>query len=193
VRVGVFSGPLIIGFLKLFQPLSAGQSYLQCIHPRPLSSSWHLPNRDRERDCQAIAPPLSDLDLISALFCDILNHLKTLSSADRCPMTANVSAERRAEARSPADRYYSVQFTVAGLRSHYQFKTWNISQKGLCILVKEGSAVLEYLHAGDVLEMTYYANDPLGTQETLKTRIQHITKNETGRFQGHYLVGLSIE
>jgi hypothetical protein len=108
-------------------------------------------------------------------------------------MCADVPAERRVETRSPADRYYSVQFSVAGLKSHYQFKTWNISQKGLCILVKEDSAVLEHIHAGDVLEMTYYASDPMVTQETLKTRIQHITMNDSGRFKGHYLVGLSIE
>jgi hypothetical protein len=108
-------------------------------------------------------------------------------------MSADVPAERRVEARSPADRYYSVQFSVAGLKSQYQFKTWNISQKGLCILVKEDSAVLKYIHAGDVLEMTYYSSDPRVTQETLKTRIQHITMNDSGRFKGHYLVGLSIE
>lgn len=108
-------------------------------------------------------------------------------------MSANDPAERRAETRSPADRYYSVQFSVTGLQSHYQFKTWNISQKGLCILVKEDSAVIEHLHTGDILEMTYYVSDPIGTQEKLKTRIQHITMNESGRFRGHYLVGLSIE
>jgi hypothetical protein len=108
-------------------------------------------------------------------------------------MSGNDPVERRAEKRLPADRYYSVQFSVSGLKSHYQFKTWNISQKGLCILVKQDSAILEHLHAGDVLEMTYYASDPVGTQERLKTRIQHITLNDSGRFKGHYLVGLSIE
>ncbi|MDJ0784157.1 MAG: PilZ domain-containing protein [Desulfosarcinaceae bacterium] len=108
-------------------------------------------------------------------------------------MSADAPVERRAEARSPADRYYSVQFTVAGLKPQYQFKTWNISQKGLCILVKEDSAILDHLKAGDILEMTYYASEPRGTLENLRTRIKHITMNDTGRFKGHYLVGLSIE
>ena len=108
-------------------------------------------------------------------------------------MSTKVAVERRAEERSPADRYYSVQFTVDGLKPHYQFKTWNISEKGLCILVKEDSAVLEHLKTGDVLEMTYYVNDPQGSLENLQTRIQHITMNDSGRFKGHYLVGLSIE
>lgn len=108
-------------------------------------------------------------------------------------MAEKVSVERRSEQRSIADRYYSVQFTLAGLKPQYQFKTWNISKKGLCILVKEGSAVLNHLNAGDVLDMTYYANEPRGTLENLQTRIQHITMNDSGRFKGHYLVGLSIE
>ena len=108
-------------------------------------------------------------------------------------MPADRRVDRRAESRSPADRYYSVQFTVAGLKPQYQFKTWNISSKGLCILIKEDSDVLNHLNAGDVLEMTYYPNDPQGTLERLQTRIQHITLNDSGRFKGHYLVGLSIE
>ena len=131
--------------------------------------------------------------MISAPICDILNYLNTLVCAHRCSISAKVAVERRAEARSPADRYYSVQFTVAGLSTHYQFKTWNISEKGLCILVKEDSDVLDHLSAGDVLEMTYYANEPQGAVENLQTRIQHITMNDAGRFKGHYLVGLSIE
>lgn len=108
-------------------------------------------------------------------------------------MSYKVPVERRSEQRSPADRYYSVQFTLAGIKPQYQFKTWNISKKGLCILVKEGSAVLNHLNTGDVLDMTYYVNDAQGTLENLKTRIQHITMNDSGRFKGHYLVGLSIE
>ena len=102
------------------------------------------------------------------------------------------SPERRSETRSADDRYYSVQFTTSGLSSFYQFKLWNISPKGMCILVKEGSEVLKHLKVGDTLEMTYYLTDSQGAHEDLKTQIKHITKNEDGRFQGHFLVGLSI-
>jgi hypothetical protein len=45
----------------------------------------------------------------------------------------DLPVERRTEQRSPADRYYSVQFNVSGLKPQYQFKTWNISEKGLVI------------------------------------------------------------
>jgi hypothetical protein len=100
--------------------------------------------------------------------------------------------ERRSESRASDSRYYSVQFTTEGLDSFYQFKLWNISPKGLCILVKEASEVLNHLSVGDTIEMTYYLTDSAGAFEKLKTQIKHITKNEDGRFQGHYLVGLSI-
>ena len=59
--------------------------------------------------------------------------------------------------------------------------------------MKEDSAVIAHINAGDVLEMTYYVNEPPGTLENLQTRIQHITMNDSGRFKGHYLIGLSIE
>jgi hypothetical protein len=106
--------------------------------------------------------------------------------------TADRPPERRSEIRNEAEQYYSVQFTTKSLSSFYQFKIWNISTSGMCILVKEDSEVLNHISVGDQLEMTYFKADSLGGSDTLKTRIKHITKNEAGRFQGHFLVGLSI-
>ncbi len=100
--------------------------------------------------------------------------------------------ERRSETREAAERYYSVQFTTKSLASFYQFKLWNISTKGMCILVKDGSEVLRHIGVGDTIEMTYYLADTQGMHENLKTQIKHITKNDDGRFQGHFMVGLSI-
>ena len=100
--------------------------------------------------------------------------------------------ERRSENRSMAAKYYSVQFTTKSLASFYQFKLWNISSNGLCILVKEDSEILPHLHIDDIIEMTYYLADAQGANETLQTKIRHITKSADGRFQGHYLIGLSI-
>lgn len=108
------------------------------------------------------------------------------------PNDAIPETERRSEKRATDSAYYSVQFTTEGLDSFYQFKLWNISPKGVCILVKEDSNVLAHLKVGDTIEMTYFITDSQGASEKLKTQIKHITKNETGRFQGHYLVGLSI-
>ena len=100
--------------------------------------------------------------------------------------------ERRSETREIAQRYFSVQFTTPGLDSFYQFKLWNISPKGICILVKEDSEVLNHLNVGDTIEMTYFLTDAPGSSEIMQTQIKHIAKNEEGRFQGHFLIGLSI-
>jgi hypothetical protein len=104
----------------------------------------------------------------------------------------NSIPDRRSETRGTDSRYYSVQFTAEGLETFYQFKLWNISPKGLCILVKESSALLKHIKIGDTIEMTYYLADSGGASEILKTQIKHITKNEDGRFKGHCLIGLSI-
>ena len=100
--------------------------------------------------------------------------------------------ERRSEKRNAAERYYSVQFTTKSLSSYYQFKIWNMSPNGMCILVKEDSDVLNHINVGDRLEMTYFIADSMGASDRLNTQIKHITKNEDGRFKGHCLVGLSI-
>ena len=100
--------------------------------------------------------------------------------------------ERRSEPRSIIDRYYSVEFSLSGCSFVYQFKIWNISTKGICVLVKEDSDLLNYVKVGDVVKLRYYPTDASRPSELLKTEIKHITKDEQGRFKGVYLVGLSI-
>ena len=101
--------------------------------------------------------------------------------------------DKRSEQRRPPDKYYSVQFSLKNLASIYQFKIWDVSSNGLCILVvNEDSNVLNYMEVGDVIDMKYYVSDKLGTTEDLRTEIRHITKHEEGRFKGHYCVGLLI-
>ena len=95
--------------------------------------------------------------------------------------------ERRSEKRAEAERYYSVQFTAEGLVSLYQFKLWNISTKGMCILVKDDSEVLKHLSVGDTIEMTYYLADSQGAHETLKTMESEVVRNEEVIYaQAHY-------
>lgn len=105
---------------------------------------------------------------------------------------ANQINEKRSEPRSIIDRYYSVEFSIHGCPFTYQFKTWNISRKGICVLVKEDSELLNYLKVGDILNLKYYTTDTSKPIEFLKTEIRHITKDEAGRFKGLFLVGLSI-
>ena len=99
---------------------------------------------------------------------------------------------RRSEHRESVDQYHSVELTVSKNRIIYQFRIWNISQKGMCILLKEDSAAFDHIHVGDIIEMKYYPTESARPTEVFKTKIQHITKEDTGRFKGHFLVGLLI-
>jgi len=105
---------------------------------------------------------------------------------------ANPIKERRSEPRSVIDQYYSVEFSIRDCPFTYQFKIWDISRKGICALVKEDSDLLQYLNVGDTLNLKYYTTDTSKPIEFLKTKIRHITKDETGHFKGLLLVGLSI-
>ena len=100
--------------------------------------------------------------------------------------------EKRTEPRRAPDKYHSVEIPVKGLPCTYQFKIWDRSSKGLCVAVREDSEFLKYLKVGDVFDMKYYGEDPREAAECLKTEVRHITKDEEGRFKGHYLVGISI-
>ncbi|MBU2499394.1 MAG: hypothetical protein KKE57_10870 [Proteobacteria bacterium] len=102
------------------------------------------------------------------------------------------AAEKRSESRVTTDQYYSVEFSTKGIEFTYQFKIWNVSSKGMCVLVKEDSDILSHLKVGDVIDMKYYQDDSFRPVEYLKTEIRHITKDDTGRFRDNYLVGLAI-
>lgn len=99
---------------------------------------------------------------------------------------------RRSEPRSFTDQYHCVEFQIYSIGSFYQFKIWDISSKGMCILVKENSAVMNHIKIDDIIEMKYYPKESSASIEEIKTQIRHITKSEQGRFKGHYLVGLSV-
>ena len=100
--------------------------------------------------------------------------------------------EKRSESRSIIDKYYSVEFSISNTAYTYQFKIWDISKKGVCVLVTEDSDLLNHLKVGDILNLKYYSTDSSLPVEYLKTKIRHITKDEEGRFKGLCLVGLSI-
>jgi hypothetical protein len=100
--------------------------------------------------------------------------------------------ENRNETRQPPGKYYSVQFSIKELAYIYQFKIWNESPHGLCILVNQDSDILKHIAVGDRIEMKYYVSESVGTTEAFKTEIRHITKVESGRFKAHVFVGLLI-
>jgi len=106
--------------------------------------------------------------------------------------STGIPVERRTEPRQLTEQYHSVEFRPLGLEAVYQFKIWDMSSKGMCLLVKEESEVLNHLAVGDVLEMRYCPAGPWGDARHMRTEIRHISRDEKGGFKGHFLVGLSI-
>ena len=100
--------------------------------------------------------------------------------------------EKRLEDRELLDRYYSVEFLLEDTGLVYQFKLRDMSTQGLCILVKEDSAVLQYLKVGHTLDIQYNPPQAKGKPATFKTRIRHITPKDQGAPGGHFLIGLTI-
>ena len=104
----------------------------------------------------------------------------------------NSFIERRSKPRSLIDQYHSVEFSISESTFAYQFKIWDISPKGICVLVIEDSGLLNRLKVGDILNLKYYTTNSSRPIEYLETEIRDIAKDENGRFKGLYLVGLSI-
>jgi hypothetical protein len=100
--------------------------------------------------------------------------------------------ERRSESRNKVNEFYSVEFSFKDIDFAYQFKIWDVSSRGMCVLIRPDSDILKHLRVGDILNVKYYKNDTSKRVEFLKTEIRHITKDDTGRFRDHYLVGLVI-
>lgn len=106
--------------------------------------------------------------------------------------TPDPVVERRTEPRLSPVPYYSVEFTIGQKAPIYQFKLRDISSSGLCILVREDSAVLGYLEEGQVIQMAYRTLDMPGRRTQLTTQVRHIIKSEEARYKGHFLVGLAM-
>jgi len=101
-------------------------------------------------------------------------------------------SEKRHESRTEVDKYYSVELSIPDTSLIYQFKIWNLSSRGICIVVKEDSDLLKHLEVGNILDMKYCPTNSSCPTEYLKTEIKHITKDKQGRFRNHVLVGLFI-
>jgi hypothetical protein len=100
--------------------------------------------------------------------------------------------EKRSEIRTTVDEYHSVEFLLSGAEYIYQFRIWNLSPQGMCVVVRQDSGLLKHLNVGDVIKLRYHPGDLKNPIVRLRTEIRHITQQEEGRFKGHSLVGLLI-
>ena len=101
------------------------------------------------------------------------------------------SKEKRKETRNRTNKYYSVEMKLSSLPI-YLFKLKDISSKGTCFFVKEGSAILKHLKVGQILNMRYHSEDEMEPATVFTSEIKHITKIEEKAYRGHYLVGVKI-
>jgi len=109
------------------------------------------------------------------------------------PIKSNtMKQEMRIENRVLADDFSSVEFRPGTLSITYQFKLRDISPRGIGILVKETSKVIENTHVGDVLDMNYYPKKEMKLPVAMKTQVKHITRHQEGRYKGNYIMGLFV-
>jgi hypothetical protein len=119
----------------------------------------------------------------------MMNSEATLETMEEKTAEKNFAGNKD-ESRTILDHYYSVQFSLSKIDPTYLFKLRNISDNGLCILVKQDSSVFKQLNEGDILDMEYNPTESSGPTKLLKTQIA--SKNCYDRFKGHSLVELSI-
>lgn len=100
--------------------------------------------------------------------------------------------ERRSEPRTRTEGLYSIEINLGGSIPIYQFRLRDISANGACFLVREDSPILKHLRIGQKLNMKYYSTDKSNPTENFKSEIMHITKMDSGRLKGHYLVGVRV-
>jgi hypothetical protein len=92
------------------------------------------------------------------------------------------------------ERFHSVEINLGAPLPIYQFNLRDMSDNGVCILVKEDSPILEHIKVGQELDLKYYALDEskANTTRQLKTTIRHVTKGKPGHYSGHFMIGVSF-
>jgi hypothetical protein len=88
------------------------------------------------------------------------------------------------------DQYQSVEVSVDGVAFSYRFRIRHIPAHSNVIVISKDSRILPHLRVGETVKMKYYFPGepfPAGDRETT---IKGISREEQGRFKGHFLVDL---
>jgi hypothetical protein len=119
--------------------------------------------------------------------------------SDRCNMTKPTgsevpvrSIERRAEPRVARLSNHRVEFKFPGVPV-YQLKVRDISDRGAGVVVKADSNFVAMIAVGQ--ELTMRLLSPVESKSRVglyRSRIEHISELESGRFKGHLVVGISL-
>jgi hypothetical protein len=102
------------------------------------------------------------------------------------------SVERRAESRAAQLSNHRAEFKFPGVPV-YQLKVRDISDKGAGVVVKADSNFLAMIAVDQELTMKLLSPlDSKGPVGHYRSRIEHISELESGRFKGHLVVGISL-
>lgn len=107
-----------------------------------------------------------------------------------CAVTVRVTEELPKS--NCLEQYSSVEISNKDIDYSYHFKLWNFASASMCILVREDSQILPKLKEGDTFNMKYYTGNSYCAAKYRETAIRQISKDNNGRFKGHYLVHLEI-
>jgi hypothetical protein len=100
--------------------------------------------------------------------------------------------ERRLEPRATNVSNHRAEFKLAGVPV-YQLKVRDVSANGVGIIIRADSKFLNMIQIGQELDVKLIsfaeATDPSGRY---RSRIEHISELQEGRFRGHMVIGISI-
>lgn len=107
-------------------------------------------------------------------------------------MSESTAPEKRIEPRRSKLRNYRIEIKFVG-NPIYQFRVIDVTAKGAGLLIKDDSAFLKMIEAGQIVDANFIS--PAGTAPSgvYKVEIKHITKIDTQEYKGHQLVGLTIK
>ncbi len=100
---------------------------------------------------------------------------------------------RRNEQRDIINEFYSVEVNFDDSTLVSQYVIYDMSVSGLCLLVRADSELLEKIEVGGIYKMKYYPLNLLDNVQYFETEIKHITKTDLKKYDGHFLVGLSVK
>ena len=91
-----------------------------------------------------------------------------------------------------APNYHSVEFLINELAFTYQFKIWDMDPGSMQIIIKEDSEILDWVKVGNRFRIRCYSSEKSSCANLAEAEVKNITKDDEGKFKGHYIVRLSV-
>jgi hypothetical protein len=91
------------------------------------------------------------------------------------------------------DHYQSVEFSVEGVHvPNRRCRIWHIHPQSNVILIRNDSNIAPHMRVGAKLKTKYYFPGRSYPDGVGETTIKEISREEQGRFKGHFLVDLEL-